>query len=189
MNAITKVIAPEAVSVEVLDAKDVAQVELHKLAITRSWSKVASTIIETAQALKKAKRELERPQYREVKQHLIENRIMSGTVISKLMKIANDPVLSDPNNVNRLPSSYATLYAIALKDSESVKTAIDSGAINAGTQLKDLRLIFPSTGKAEPEEPVMTITIRGEVPADLLGSLSDILSQIAYCATVSRKGF
>ena len=80
-----------------------------KIGITASWRKVASSIIETGRLLLDAEQQLDRAGFTALRKHLVENCIMSESVISKLLGIARNSVLSAPENISLLPASYATL--------------------------------------------------------------------------------
>ena len=91
------------------------------VAIRASWNKAIESVIETAQIVKRAEDQLDHKQLSELKRRLNQQRIMSTPTFSKLAKIASNPVLTAPENLPRLPHSYATLYELTQYDGAVVQ--------------------------------------------------------------------
>jgi len=142
----------------------------YRVRITASWMKLAETILETGRALLDAERDLTRAQYRELRNYLADNRIISDTVISKLRTIASNKVLAAPENTPRLPSSYATLYELARKDEQVVQSAIDEEKIFPEMELKDVQRLFAEDaedddhgGDQDDKPEIISIRISGNL--------------------------
>lgn len=170
-------------------------VENFKLGITASWRKVASSIIETGRLLLDAERQLDRAGFTALRKYLVENCIMSESVISKLLGIARNSVLSAPENVSLLPASYATLYVLAGKDPVEVQTALADGKISPHTQLKDLNDLFPDATSKPLQKPVpssgFSVVVRSDlsgVPSEVLSALKSAIAGVSAYVPVEVKG-
>lgn len=161
-----------------------------------SWRKTTESIIETGNLLLTAERSFNPSQFRSLTQNLTKNWGISPSVISKLKKIAGNPVLIDPTNIARLPPSYATLYEIALVDEGKLKNAISDGTISPKTQLKDVFAKFPKNARASrasstTQAAVLTVSYRGGAEAisdEDLDELKGILDRLDNKMSVVRRG-
>lgn len=172
----------------------VSPVEQFQFGIVASWRKVASSIMETSRLLLQAEEQLDRAGFSTIRKHLVENGIMSETVISKLLKIARNTVLSAPDNVLLLPGSYATLYVLAGKDPVEVQTALAEGKITPLTQLKDVTDLFPSTTNKVQKVADATgivVTVQSDlsnVPADTIKAFKAAIDALKEFVSVEVKG-
>lgn len=193
MNAITKFIATDAAKISYKQDQNL-RVDEFKIGIVASWKKVASSIVETARLLLEAEQQLDRAGFTAIRKHLADNGIMSETVISKLLTIARNAVLSAPDNVPLLPGSYATLYVLARKDPAEVQSALTDGRISPLTQLKDLTDLFPEvSGKGQKVSPAKDIVVvvqndLSNVPADKVLALKEALDALKEFVSVQVKG-
>lgn len=172
----------------------VSLVQQFQFGIVASWRKVASSIMETGRLLLQAQEQLKRDEFSTIRKHLVENGIMSETVISKLLKIARHSVLSAPENVPLLPGSYATLYVLAGKDPVEVQSALAEGKITPLTQLKDVTDLFPSTTNRVQKVAVATgivVTIQSDlsnVPSDTINAFKAAIDALKNFVSVEVKG-
>ncbi len=172
----------------------VSLVEQFQFGIVASWRKVASSIMETGRLLLQAEEQLDRAGFSTIRKHLVENGIMSETVISKLLKIARNSVLSAPENVPLLPGSYATLYVLAGKDPVEVQTALTEGKITPLTQLKDVTDLFPSLANKVQKVADATgivVTVQSDlsnVPADAINAFKAAIDALKDFVSVEVKG-
>lgn len=172
----------------------VSPVEQFQFGIVASWRKVASSIMETGRLLLQAEEQLDRAGFSTIRKHLVENGIMSETVISKLLKIARNSVLSAPDNVPLLPGSYATLYVLAGKDPVEVQSALAEGKITPLTQLKDVTDLFPSTtNKVQKvvDATGIVVTVQSDlanVPADTINAFKAAIDALKEFVAVEVKG-
>ena len=172
----------------------VSPIERFQFGIVASWRKVASSIMETGRLLLQAEEQLDRAGFSTIRKHLVENGIMSETVISKLLKIARNTVLSAPDNVPLLPGSYATLYVLAGKDPVEVQSALAEGKITPLTQLKDVTDLFPSTTNKVQKVADATgivVTVQSDlanVPADAINAFKAAIETLKEFVSVEVKG-
>lgn len=193
MNAITKFSATDVSDISYKQEPDLL-VDEFKVGIVASWRKVASSIIETARLLLQAEEQLDRAGFTAIRKHLVDNGIMSETVISKLLKIARNAVLSAPDNVPLLPGSYATLYVLAGKDPAEVQSALSDGRITPLTQLKDVTDLFPTAqatvqkGSTSASILVVVQSDLSNVPTDKVIALKASLDALKQHVSVQVKG-
>jgi hypothetical protein len=167
------------------------------VAIQTSWNKAIESVIQTAQMVKRAEEQLERRQLNELKRFLEQERIMSGPTFSKLSKIAANPVLTAPENLPRLPPSYATLYELSQHDADVVQDALASGKIHAAIKNREILDVLP---KRPPKRVVVSssqnklkVSIKftadvGIIPDELLQRLNDVLFEIDEYVDIQSAG-
>lgn len=170
------------------------------VAIRASWNKAIESVIETAQMVKRAEDQLDWKQLGELKRRLEQERIMSRPTFSKLAKIAANPVLTAPENLPRLPHSYATLYELAQYDGAIVQQALEEGTIHAAIRHKDVETVLPPREKRERNQLTfkrakskISVSIRfsaeeGAIPDELLVRLNDVLKEISDYADIKQAG-
>lgn len=170
------------------------------VAIRASWNKAIESVIETAQMVKRAEDQLDHKQLSELKRRLNQQRIMSTPTFSKLAKIASNPVLTAPENLPRLPHSYATLYELAQYDDAIVQEALEEGTIHAAIKHKDVENVLPPREKRERNQLTfnrakskISVSIRfsaeeGAIPDELLVRLNDVLKEISDYADIKQAG-
>lgn len=172
-------------------------VDEFSFAIQGSWNKAIESVIETAQMVKRAEDQLDRRDLAQLKRRLEQDRIMSGPTFSKLAKIAANAVLTAPDNLPRLPPSYATLYELAQHDEKEVQDALDRGALHAAIKNREILNVFPkrasgrmtmNTSQDKLTVAVKFTAVRGTVPDDLLQRLNDVLSEIDQFVDVHFSG-
>ena len=165
--------------------------------IKASWNKAVESVLETAQTLKRAKEQLPRKEFLKLKDELEQHKIMSAATMTKLIKIASNAVLTAPENVHRLPPSYATLYEISQFGPEVAQKALADGQLNSSTRLRDLVDILPKRAskqmRSTQKSKRISISIRfsapvGDVPEDLLQRLQDVLDEINAITDVKMTG-
>ena len=114
--------------------------------IELAWQKSVQSVIEVGNLVKQAKEQLG------VSYSLLETELpFSSTVAAFLIKIAENPVLSNPSYHSRLPNGYNTLYYLASVDEEQLVQQIESGEITPNFTLasaKSLRDALPKTTAA-----------------------------------------
>lgn len=109
--------------------------------IETAWQKSVASVIEVGRLVKQAKEELG------VSFTLLETELpFSSSVAAFLIKIAENPVLSNPVYQSRLPNSYNTLYHLAGVDSKQLVKQIENGEITPNYTLasaKSLKVVSP----------------------------------------------
>jgi len=95
-----------------------------KQRIESAWQKSVASVIEVGNLVKQAKEQLG------ISYTLLETELpFSATVAAFLIKIAENPVLSNPVYHSRLPNAYNTLYHLASVDEAELVQQIESGEI------------------------------------------------------------
>lgn len=165
--------------------------------IKASWHKTVEAVLETAQTLKTAEEQLPRKEFKALRDRLQQDRVMSGPTISKLLGIASNEILTAPENIDRLPPSYATLYELTRHDPKVVARALDDGLVNASTMQKDLVHILPPSKpkkmKTKQKIERISISVRfsapvGDVPNELIERLQSVLHEIEKYTDVKLSG-
>ena len=109
--------------------------------IASAWQKSVASVIEVGTLIRQAKKELG------ISYHLLEAELpFSSTVAAFLVKIAENPVLSNPSYHARLPNSYNTLYHLTSVDPKTLAKQIEAGEITPNYSLssaKNLRSRSP----------------------------------------------
>lgn len=162
--------------------------------IASCWRKAVSSIIEAASLLRSAEEQLSSAQFRELRKDLAENQGISQAVTSKLKKIGENKILSNPANAPHLPPSYATLYELTRVSEVNLTSALKSGDINANTQLKDVQSLFPNarkTQKKKADGPIKTYITIGcklsDLPNDIENRLLKVLQEIEKICDVKQR--
>lgn len=128
--------------------------------IESAWQKSVQSVIEVGNLVKQAKEQLG------VSYSLLEAELpFSSTVAAFLIKIAENPVLSNPSYHSRLPNGYNTLYYLASVDENQLVQQIENGEITPNFTLASAKLLREAQPKktttkvkfAEPKKP-KTIT-------------------------------
>lgn len=113
----------------------------NELAVWRSriesaWQKSVQSVIEVGNLVKQAKEQLG------VSYTLLETELpFSSTVAAFLIKIAENPVLSNPTYHARLPNGYNTLYYLASVDEKQLVQQLESGEITPNFTLASAKLL------------------------------------------------
>lgn len=133
--------------------------------IESAWQKSVQSVIEVGNLVKQAKEQLG------VSYTLLESELpFSSTVAAFLIKIAENPVLSNPTYHARLPNGYNTLYYLASVDEKQLVEQIENGEITPNFTLASAK----SLREALPKKPSST-TIAHKKPKTVtleVGSIS-----------------
>lgn len=133
--------------------------------IETAWSRSVESVIEVGRMVKQAKEQLG------VSYTLLETELpFSSTVAAFLIKIAENPVLSNPAYFARLPNGYNTLYHLTSVDEKQLVQQIENGEITPNFTLaraKFLREALPKKSTLKTLEAKKTKTVTYE-----LGSIS-----------------
>jgi hypothetical protein len=133
--------------------------------IESAWQKSVQSVIEVGNLVKQAKEQLG------VSYSLLEAELpFSSTVAAFLIKIAENPVLSNPSYHSRLPNGYNTLYYLASVDEKQLVEQIESGEITPNFTLASAK----SLREALPKKPTSTTSVLKKPKAVTLevGSIS-----------------
>lgn len=132
--------------------------------IESAWQKSVASVIEVGKLVKQAKEQLG------VSYTLLETELpFSSTVAAFLIKIAENPVLSNPTYYSRLPNGYNTLYYLASVDQGQLVRQIESGEITPNFTLasaKSLRGVLTkktTVKKVEAKKPKTVIYELGSI--------------------------
>lgn len=109
--------------------------------ITLAWNKATEYMMFVATTLhqyqsNKDSRE-SRELWKEIKETLIEKKIMSKTTISNLCKIGENELLKQ--NINKLPPAYNTLWELSRLPDSELRSKFKSGLITPQLKLEDVR--------------------------------------------------
>lgn len=108
--------------------------------ITSSWNKAVGYMIEVAitlHQLQSNKSKSNRKIWIEVRNTLMERKIMSKTTISILCRIGENQLLIQ--NVNLLPPSYNTLWELTKLPEDDLEDKFNQGLINPELKLEQVR--------------------------------------------------
>jgi hypothetical protein len=135
--------------------------------INASWQKSVDSIIETGSLLLKAKLALGHGFTAMIKTKLL----FGERTTEMLMRIADHPVLSNPNHGSVLPPSWRTLYELTKIPNKTLIAKIEDGTIKADFERKDVAALkggkpvnrrnnTPATSNSEPAPaPATTFTV------------------------------
>lgn len=106
--------------------------------ITSSWNKVAEYMMEVAITLHELKtNKSNKKLWVEVRDSLIDRKIMSRTIISNLCKVGENQLLVQ--NVNLLPRSYNTMWELTKLTEDDLEDKFNQGLINPELKLEQVR--------------------------------------------------
>jgi hypothetical protein len=106
--------------------------------ITSSWNKVAEYMVEVAITLHELKtNKSNKKLWVEVRDSLIDRKIMSRTIISNLCKVGENQLLVQ--NVNLLPRSYNTMWELTKLTEDDLEDKFNQGLINPELKLEQVR--------------------------------------------------
>jgi hypothetical protein len=113
--------------------------------IAASWQKSIDSILETGRNLIAAKEELEHGEWLQ----MVKNELPFGDRTAEmLIKVAENPVLSDSNHGSNLPASWRTLYELTKLPKDLLERKIESGEITPRTERKDVAAMRGKARKA-----------------------------------------
>ena len=126
--------------------------------IRGKWEKSVQSIIETGRTLQRAKDALPHGQFGK----MIEIDLPFGDRTSQmLMRISQNPVISNPKNTSLLPPSWTSLYEMTKFPQSDLKSALKKGVLGPDTRIIDLkkystklRLRNNEKGRASRAKPV-----------------------------------
>ena len=133
--------------------------------IESAWQKSVQSVIEVGNLVKQAKEQLG------VSYTLLETELpFSSTVAAFLIKIAENPVLSNPTYHARLPNGYNTLYYLASVDEKQLVQQLESGEITPNFTLASAKLLR----EALPKKTAITPAVPKKLKTTLyeVGSVS-----------------
>ncbi|MCF8721609.1 hypothetical protein [Nitrospina gracilis] len=103
--------------------------------ITENWRKSVGGILKVARLLSEAENALTKDQWKD----LISNRLpFSRTIAYKLLKVGKDNRILNPDHIEILPGSYATLHAISTLSNEEFDKAKTQGLLKPTVQRKEI---------------------------------------------------
>ena len=106
--------------------------------ITSSWNKVAEYMMEVVITLHELKtNKSNKKLWVEVRDSLIERKIMSRTIISNLCKVGENQLLVQ--NVSLLPRSYNTMWELTKLTEDDLEDKFNQGLINPELKLEQVR--------------------------------------------------
>ena len=106
--------------------------------ITSVWNKATEYIIEVSKLLHKYQSDTKNQKlWLEVRDELIERKIMSRTVIYNLTKIGENQLLT--SNSKFLPPAYNTIYELSKFDDDELSKMFDEKLINPELRLDEVR--------------------------------------------------
>ena len=108
--------------------------------ITNTWNKAAEYILQVATIINTHATyddPIGKKNWREIRETLIERKIMSRTTISNLCSIAKKQILYD--NVQLLPPAYNTLWELSKLEEKELKDKFKKGLIHPVLKLEEAR--------------------------------------------------
>jgi len=108
--------------------------------ITNTWNKAAEYILEVATIINTHATYSDstgKKKWKEIRETLIERKIMSQTTISNLCQIAKRQILYD--NVKLLPPAYNTLWELSKLEDKELKDKFKKGLIHPVLKLEEAR--------------------------------------------------
>jgi len=106
--------------------------------ITSTWNKAAEYMIEVALTLHQLQSDNSNKKlWSEVRDTLIDRKIMSRTIISNLCKVGENRLLTE--NVNLLPPAYNTMWELTKLSEEDLGGKFRDGLINPELKLEQVR--------------------------------------------------
>lgn len=140
--------------------------------IESAWQKSVQSVIEVGNLVKQAKEQLG------VSYTLLETELpFSSTVAAFLIKIAENPVLSNPAYHARLPNGYNTLYYLASVDEKQLVQQIENGEITPNFTLasaKSLREALPKKSTSTTPIPKKQKSVTFEVGLISIAAPDDV---------------
>lgn len=104
--------------------------------ITNAWNKAAEYIIEVSVMLNDLQNG-DKKTWSQVRDTLIERKIMSRTTISNLISVGKNKLLT--SNVEKLPPAYNTLWVLSTLEDQELKSKLKEGLITPELRLEDVR--------------------------------------------------
>ena len=129
------------------DAVETARAEWAER-ITMAWRKSVEAVLDAGRLLKEAKTALPHGAFTA----MIENDLPFGArTVQMLMKIADDPRITDPNHGSLLPASWRTLYELTKLTDEQFEARLSTGGIHPEMERRDIVVAAIRERRAERE--------------------------------------
>ena len=163
--------------------------------IKTAWQETVANIVETGRLLIEAKAELAHGRF----EHMVQRQLpFSPRTARMLMKIAEHPIVSNRKHVSVLPSSWGTLYQLALLPPDFCEDCIENGSIYPKMERKDAAALKPPLDKGDDgtvapsptlaTPPVKTLT-SGKAPEfEPLGATPEFIHQAPVCLQPAING-
>lgn len=156
--------------------------------INLAWRKNTKAIIEVAAILNAARNGLGNGAWGEM---FASGRIpFTADFAQRLMKIAGDPVISNPVNLRFLPGRVEALYPLTRMDSRlgpgTLQAKIDDRSINSRTTIKEIRGMIPYRRRVRPDTEDPMFEFRHELGV-FLNSLENFDPTGRYLALMEFK--
>jgi hypothetical protein len=142
--------------------------------ITNTWNKAAEYILEVATIINTHATYSDstgRKKWKEIREALIERKIMSQTTISNLCQIAKRQILYD--NVQLLPPAYNTLWELSKLEDKELRDKFKKGLIHPVLKLEEAR----QWKQVEDDDGIEVVEVYEEVK-DLKKSITIYFSEI-----------
>lgn len=144
--------------------------------IEAAWQKSVESVIEVGRLVQQAKLELG------ASYSLLETELpFSSTVAAFLIKIVENPILSDPQYFNRLPNSYNTLYHLSSIDNDELIKQIEDGVITPDYGLvsaKRLKSQSSSTSNEENNQKTNSLYELGKIQIEKIENLEGLKNDL-----------
>ena len=144
--------------------------------IEAAWQKSVESVIEVGRLVQQAKSELG------ASYSLLETELpFSSTVAAFLIKIVENPILSDPQYFNRLPNSYNTLYHLSSIDNDELVKQIEDGVITPDYHLssaKKLKSQSSSTSDKTNNEETKSLYEVGKIQIEKIEDLDGLKNDL-----------
>lgn len=158
-------------SYEVLSPIDVDSAVVE---IGESWHKATQSIFDTANLLLEYSN---REGWDGLRNKLTEKKILSSPVISMLLGIATNPLLSDPKIQEHLPPSYNSIYLLSSLDDSVIRERIKNKDISPTMQVNEARTLAAQysvknvAGKKKSKSVTVTISMKFSDPKGYKGAI------------------
>ncbi len=142
--------------------------------ITNTWNKAAEYILEVATIINTHATYSDstgKKKWKEIRETLIERKIMSQTTISNLCQIAKRQILYD--NVQLLPPAYNTLWELSKLEDKELRDKFKKGLIHPVLKLEEAR----QWKQVEDDDGIDIVEVCEEVE-DLKKSITISFSEI-----------
>jgi len=141
--------------------------------ITNTWNKAAEYILEVATIINTHATYSDstgKKKWKEIREALIERKIMSQTTISNLCQIAKRQILYD--NVQLLPPAYNTLWELSKLEDKELRDKFKKGLIHPVLKLEEAR----QWKQVEDDDGIEVVEVYEEVK-DLKKSITIYFSE------------
>ena len=141
--------------------------------ITNTWNKAAEYILEVATIINTHATysdSIGKKKWKEIREALIERKIMSQTTISNLCQIAKRQILYD--NVQLLPPAYNTLWELSKLEDKELRDKFKKGLIHPVLKLEEAR----QWKQVEDDDGIEVVEVYEEVK-DLKKSITIYFSE------------